>query len=67
MGLGFTLTLLVMSTIREVLGSGTFAGIALPFFSTYNIPILTQNARPASLYSACLIALVARITHGRVK
>ena len=66
MGLGFTLTLLVMSTIREVLGSGTFAGIALPFFSTYNIPILTQTPGGFFVFG-CLIALVARITHGKVK
>ena len=66
MGLGFTLTLLVMSTIREVLGSGTFAGIALPFFSSYNIPILTQTPGGFFVFG-CLIALVARITHGKVK
>ena len=66
MGLGFTLTLLVMSTLREVLGAGTFAGIPVPFFSTYNIPILTQTPGGFFIFG-CLIALVARITHGKVK
>lgn len=66
MGIGFTLTLLVMSTIREVLGSGTFAGISVPFFSSYNIPILTQTPGGFFVFG-CLIALVARITHGKVK
>ena len=66
MGLGFTLTLVVMATLREVLGAGTFAGIPVPFFSTYNIPILTQTPGGFFIFG-CLIALVARITHGKVK
>lgn len=66
MGIGFTLTLVVMATLREVLGAGTFAGIPVPFFSTYNIPILTQTPGGFFIFG-CLIALVARITHGKVK
>ena len=66
MGLGFTLTLVVMATLREVLGAGTFAGIPVPFFSTYNSPILTQTPGGFFIFG-CLIALVARITHGKVK
>ena len=42
MGIGFLIALVAMATIREVLGAGTFAGIALPILSTYNIPILVQ-------------------------
>ena len=56
MGLGFTLTLTVMGTIREVLG----------FFSEYNIPILSQSPGGFFVFG-CLIALVAKLTHGRVK
>ncbi|MEG0765344.1 MAG: electron transport complex subunit E [Pseudoflavonifractor sp.] len=66
MGLGFICTLLVMSTIREVLGSGSFAGISLPFFSTYCIPILVKPAGGFFIFG-CMIALVAKITHGKVK
>ena len=66
MGLGFTLTLTVMGTIREVLGSGSFAGHELPFFSEYNIPILSQSPGGFFVFG-CLIALVAKLTHGRVK
>lgn len=66
MGLGFTLTLVVMATLREVIGAGTFAGIPVPFFSSYNIPILTQTPGGFFIFG-CLIALVARITHGKVK
>ena len=66
MGIGFTLTLVVMATLREVVGAGTFAGISVPFFSSYNIPILTQTPGGFFIFG-CLIALVARITHGKVK
>ena len=66
MGIGFTLTLVVMATLREVVGAGTFAGIPVPFFSSYNIPILTQTPGGFFIFG-CLIALVARITHGKVK
>ena len=52
--------------LREVIGAGTFAGIPVPFFSTYNIPILTQTPGGFFVFG-CLIALVARITHGKVK
>ena len=66
MGIGFTVTLVVMATLREVVGAGTFAGIPVPFFSSYNIPILTQTPGGFFIFG-CLIALVARITHGKVK
>lgn len=66
MGLGFTLTLTVMATIREVLGSGSWYGISLRFFSTYNIPILTRPAGGFFVFG-CMVALVAKLTHGKVK
>ena len=42
MGIGFLVALLVMATIREVLGAGSFAGIEIPFLVNFKIPILTQ-------------------------
>ncbi len=42
MGIGFLVALLVMATIREVLGSGSFAGIEIPFMQAIKIPILVQ-------------------------
>lgn len=66
MGLGFTLTLVLMATIREVLGSGTWYGIEIPIFSTYNIPILTKPAGGFFVFG-CMVALVAKLTHGKVK
>ena len=66
MGLGFIATLLVMATFREVLGAGTFAGISLPFFSTYNIPILVQPAGGFFVFGV-MMAIAAKVTHGKVK
>ena len=66
MGLGFTLTLTVMATIREVLGSGSWYGIPLPIFSEFNIPILTKPAGGFFVFG-CMVALVAKLTHGKVK
>jgi electron transport complex protein RnfE len=42
MGIGFLVALLVMATIREVLGAGSFAGLEIPFLVNFKIPILTQ-------------------------
>ena len=42
MGLGFTIALICMSTIREVLGAGTFAGIEIPFMIDHKIEILVK-------------------------
>ena len=60
MGIGFLIALVAMATIREVLGAGTFAGIALPILSTYNIPILTQAPGGFLIYGI-LIAIVNKI------
>ena len=64
MGLGFTAALVAMATIREVLGSGSFAGIALPFFSTHTIDIMVKAPGGMMVYGL-LIALVYVITHGK--
>ena len=60
MGLGFLLALFAMATIREVLGAGSFAGIAIPFLSEYNFPILTQ-APGGFLVFGILIAVVNKL------
>lgn len=64
MGLGFTLALLMMSTIREVLGAGTFAGIPVPFFENHKIAIFTQAPGGLLVYGL-LIAFVNVITKGK--
>lgn len=64
MGLGFTLTLFCMSTIREVFGNGSFFGISIPFLSSHKISILT-SAPGGFFVFGCLIALVSVITKGK--
>ncbi|MBQ9086043.1 MAG: electron transport complex subunit RsxE [Clostridia bacterium] len=64
MGLGFTLALLAMSTIREVFGNGTFAGIEIPFLIDHKIEILVKAPGGMLVYGA-LIALVYKLTHGK--
>ena len=64
MGLGFTLALLMMATVREVLGAGSFAGIEIPFISNYKIEILTKAPGGFMVYGM-MIALVYKLTHGK--
>ncbi|MDR3311319.1 MAG: electron transport complex subunit E [Oscillospiraceae bacterium] len=60
MGLGFTLALLVMASIREILGSGSWFGIAIPWLRKNGISVLTM-APGGFIVFGCLIALVYRI------
>lgn len=60
MGLGFLLALLVMATIREVLGNASFAGMPIKFFEPYRIAILTQ-APGGFLVFGILIAVMNKI------
>ncbi len=64
MGFGFTLTLFLMAVIREVLGKGQFYGIALPFFSEYNLPILAEPAGGFFVFGL-LMALTVYFTKGK--
>ena len=60
MGLGFLLALLVMATIREVLGAGSFADFEIPFLKGFTIPILTQ-APGGFLVFGIMIAIINKI------
>ena len=64
MGLGFTLALLMMATVREVLGAGSFAGIEIPFMVDHSISFFVK-APGGMLVYGCLIALVYKITKGK--
>ena len=64
MGLGFTLALVAMATIREVLGAASFAGMAIPFLEPYKIEFLVK-APGGMLVYGLLIALVYVITAGK--
>ncbi len=61
MGLGFLLALVIMATLREVLGNATFAGIEIPFLTNYKIPILTQ-APGGFLVYGIVIAVMNKLT-----
>ncbi len=64
MGLGFTIALVAMATVREVLGAGTFAGIEIPFMIDHTIGILVKAPGGLMVYGF-LIALVNLITKGK--
>lgn len=64
MGIGFTLALLAMATIREIFGSGSWFGMSVPFFSENPITILAQ-APGGFFVFGCLIALVNKVTKGK--
>jgi electron transport complex protein RnfE len=61
MGIGFLLALLVIATIREVLGNGSFAGMEIPFMQTFKIPVLTQ-APGGFLVYGIVIAIMNKLT-----
>lgn len=64
MGLGFTLALCAMATIREVFGAGSFAGLAIPFMENYKIEVLTKAPGGLLVYGL-LIALIYVVTKGK--
>ena len=65
MGIGFTIALVLMATIREVLGAGTFAGIEIPFIKDHTIDILVKAPGGMMVYGF-LIALVNVVTKGKL-
>ena len=56
-GLGFTLALLCMAAVREIFGSGSFAGLAIPFLESHNVPLLLK-APGGFLVFAILLAVI---------
>ncbi len=64
MGLGFTLALVLMGSIREVIGAGSWAGIELTALKPYAVSIMTA-APGGFLVFGCLIALVNKVLSGK--
>lgn len=64
MGLGFLLALVIIATIREVLGAGSFAGINIPFMEYFKIPVLTA-APGGFLVFGIVIAIMNKLTAKR--
>ncbi len=64
MGIGFTLALCAIATVREVLGAASFAGIAIPFLADYKIEFLVKAPGGMVVYGL-MIALVYVVTGGK--
>ena len=64
MGIGFTLALLSIAVIREVLGAGSFADMPIPFMQDYKIKFLVEAPGGFMVYGL-MIALVYKLTHGK--
>ena len=60
MGLGFTFALIIMATIREILGAGTFLGIEL-FGGLYSPATILISPPGAFLTLGIIIAVVQKI------
>jgi len=60
-GMGFTLALLAIASVREILGSGTWFGIPLPWLAENNIMIFTL-APGGFIVFACLLAAVNKLS-----
>ena len=61
MGVGFLVALLIIATVREVLGDGSFAGLEIPFLSAVKIPVLTKSPGGFLVYGI-VIAVMNKIT-----
>ena len=66
MGIGFTVALVAMSTVREVFGAGSWMGMTIPFVSDYTVPIL-KEAPGGFFVFGCLIALVNKFASHKPK
>lgn len=61
MGVGFSLALFLMSSIREILGAGTWCNLPIPWL--VDNPILIFGTSPGGFFVfGCLIALVNKIS-----
>jgi len=60
-GIGFTVALLAIASIREIFGSGTFFGISLPWLIDNNAMIFTL-APGGFIVFACLLAAVNKFS-----
>ena len=61
MGVGFLLALLIIATLREVIGNGSFAGIEIPFLADLKISVLTK-APGGFLVYGILIGVMNKLT-----
>jgi len=60
MGLGFTIALVAMALLREVIGAGTFFGLAIPWLSDNGVRIMTMAPGGFIVYGV-LIAVISKL------
>jgi electron transport complex protein RnfE len=63
MGAGFTFAMLAIASVREVLGSGTWFGFAVPVLIDDHIPLMAMAPGGFAVFGL-LIAAVTKITKG---
>ena len=66
MGIGFTLALLAIASIREILGSGSWFGLAIPWLRDNKTAIFTL-APGAFITLALILAVVNKVTKGQAQ
>jgi len=64
MGVGFTLTLFAMASIREIIGNGTWYGFSIPVLADNHVSILTM-APGGFLIFGVLIAIINHASKGK--
>ena len=64
MGLGFTLSLFTMGSIREILGAGSWMGMKIPVISSDPMLIFIMPAG-GFFVLGCIIALVNKLANRR--
>ena len=64
MGAGFTVALILISTIREILGRGSWFGISLPVLSDFAIPVF-GFAPGGFIAFGILLAIVNKASKGK--
>ena len=62
MGLGFTLALFLMGSVREILGSGTWFGLSIPGMASHTITLFVMPAG-GFLTLGLIIAVVCKLSN----
>ena len=61
MGAGILVALVLIATVREVLGNGSFAGFDIPFLANFKLPILKETAGGFLVYGI-IIGVMNKLT-----
>lgn len=64
MGVGYTLAMLAMASIREIFGAGTWFGLPVPVLADNNISIMTMAPGGFAIFGI-LIAIINKASNGK--